>query len=62
MVLNEYILYFCLYLCFHLVNASKPIVGIKYTLFASIPIIVLFTIIGALAFENTGGYPEYVGE
>ena len=40
-------------------NASKPIVGIKYTLFASIPIIVLFTLIGALAFENTGGYPEY---
>ena len=40
-------------------NANKPIVGIKYTLFASIPIMVLFTIIGALAFENTGNYPDY---
>ncbi|MGL4616691.1 MAG: APC family permease [Mycoplasmoidaceae bacterium] len=43
-------------------NANKPIVGIKYTLMASIPIIILFSIIGALGFEDTVGYgDDYYG-
>ncbi|MGL5246507.1 MAG: APC family permease [Mycoplasmoidaceae bacterium] len=39
-------------------NANRPVVGIKYTLAASIPIVILFSIIGSLGFEDTVGYGE----
>ncbi|MGL5591139.1 MAG: APC family permease [Mycoplasmoidaceae bacterium] len=42
-------------------NANKPVVGIAYTLIASVPIIILFSIIGALGFDNTGDYPDLYG-
>ncbi|MGL5640606.1 MAG: APC family permease [Mycoplasmoidaceae bacterium] len=39
-------------------NANKPVVGIAYTLIASVPIIILFSIIGALGFDDTVGYGD----
>ncbi|MGL4647716.1 MAG: APC family permease [Mycoplasmoidaceae bacterium] len=42
-------------------NANKPKVGIMYTLGLSIPTIIVFSIIGSLAFEDTTGYGDIYG-
>ncbi len=43
-------------------NSAKPKIGIIYTLSISIPIILLFSIIGALGFEDTTGYGAVYGD
>ncbi len=37
-------------------NATKPVVGIKYSVIITLPIVLLFTIIGALGYANINEY------
>lgn len=42
-------------------NANKPKIGIIYCLVLSIPIVILFTLIGALAYPSVGAYQGFYG-
>ncbi len=37
-------------------NSDKPLVGIKYSVIISLPIVLLFTIIGAIGYVDSGAY------
>lgn len=42
------------------INLNKPYVGIKISLFTSIPIVILFTVIGSLGYIDVGGFHDVV--
>ncbi len=44
------------------INPKTPWVGIMYNLVISLPIVVIFCIIGGLGYVNAGGYPAEYGE
>ncbi len=44
----------------HKVNLERPVLGIKISLILTIPIVVIFTVIGALGYLNIGGFDNSI--
>lgn len=51
---DEFFSYFSRYK--HKINLSKPKIGIIISLILSIPVVIIFTLIGALGYMNVGGF------
>ena len=45
----------------HYLNENKPKVGIVYSFVITLPIVIIFSLIGALAYIDTGGYGDGYG-